>query len=122
MVSIKRLFKSFHYASRGIMLAWKSEQSFRVQVCAALVVLLLIWWFAVPLWQAIALVLLIISVLTLELINSVLERFVDVFKPRLHHMVHDIKDLMAGAVLIASLGALIVGLLIFLPYFFARGV
>ncbi|MBI4135317.1 diacylglycerol kinase [Candidatus Uhrbacteria bacterium] len=118
MLSIKRLFKSFHYASRGIAVAWKSEQSFRVQVFAALIVLLLIWWFTVPLWQAIALLLLIILVLTLELINSILERFVDVFKPRIHPMVQEIKDLMAGAVLIASVGALIVGLLIFLPYFF----
>ncbi len=99
-------------------MAWKSEQSFRVQVFAALIVLLLIWWFTVPLWQAIALLLLIILVLTLELINSILERFVDVFKPRIHPMVQEIKDLMAGAVLIASVGALIVGLLIFLPYFF----
>lgn len=118
MLSVKRLFKSFHYASRGILIAWQTEQSFRVQVFAAAVVLLLIWYFAVPLWQAIALILLIILVLTLEIINSILERFVDVFKPRLHHMVHDIKDLMAGAVLIASVGALIVGLLIFLPYLF----
>lgn len=118
MLSLRRLFKSFHYASRGILVAWKSEQSFRVQVCAALAVLALIWYFAVPLWQAIALLLLIILVLTLEIINSILERFVDIFKPRLHHMVEEIKDLMAGAVLIASLGAFIVGLLIFVPYFF----
>jgi len=117
MLSITRLLKSFHYASRGIGIAWKSEQSFRVQVFAALVVLLLIWWLALPLGQAIALLLLIILVLTLELINSILERFVDVFKPRIHPMVEEIKDLMAGAVLIASLGALIVGLLIFVPYF-----
>lgn len=117
MLSIRRLFKSFHYASRGIAVAWRSEQSFRVQVFAALVVLLLIWWFALPLWQAVALLLLIILVLTLELINSILERFVDVFKPRIHPMVQEIKDLMAGAVLIASLGALVVGALILGPYF-----
>lgn len=117
MLSIRRLFKSFHYASRGIAVAWKSEQSFRVQVCAAIVAITLMAWVRVTAWQAIALILLIVLVLTLEIINSILERFVDIFKPRLHHMVHEIKDLMAGAVLIASLGALIVGLLIFLPYF-----
>lgn len=116
MVSIRRLLKSFNYASRGIAIAWRSEQSFRIQVIAAAVVLGLMGWFHVALWQAIALLLLIILVLTLEIINSILERFVDVFKPRLHHMVEEIKDLMAGAVLIASCGALIVGLLIFLPY------
>lgn len=117
MLSIKRLVKSFHYASRGIFLAWRLEQSFRLQVCAAAVVVAAMFWFRIKLGEAIALLLLIILVLTLELINSILERFVDVFKPRIHPMVEEIKDLMAGAVLIASLGALIVGLLIFGPYF-----
>lgn len=117
MLSIRRLLKSFHYASRGIGIAWQYEQSFRIQTLAALVVVFLIFWLAVPLWQAVALLLLIILVLTLELINSILERFVDVFKPRIHPMVQEIKDLMAGAVLIASVGALIVGFLIFAPYF-----
>ncbi|MBI2552291.1 diacylglycerol kinase family protein [Candidatus Uhrbacteria bacterium] len=117
MLSIRRLIKSFHYASRGIAVAWQREQSFRVQIFSALVVIALIIWFRVPPWQTVALVMLIILVLTLEIINSILERFVDVFKPRIHPMVEEIKDLMAGAVLIASLGALIVGLLIFVPYF-----
>src|SRR3989338_5757149 len=117
MLSIRRLFKSFHYASRCIAIAWKYEQSFRIQVTAALVATALMIWLSVTLWQAIALILLIILVLTLELINSILERFVDVFKPRIHPMVEEIKDLMAGAVLIASVGALVVGLLIFMPYF-----
>ncbi|KKW17389.1 MAG: Diacylglycerol kinase [Candidatus Magasanikbacteria bacterium GW2011_GWA2_50_22] len=116
MLSLRRLFKSFHYASRGIAIAWQYEQSFRVQVFAALAVIFLIFWFKVLLWQAVALLLLIILVLTLELINSILERFIDVLKPRIHPMVEEIKDLMAGAVLIASLGALIVGLLILSPY------
>ncbi len=119
MLSIKRLFKSFHYASRGIALAWRAEQSFRIQALAAFIVIILIFWFAVPLWQAVALLLLIILVLTLEIINSILERFVDVFKPRIHPMVEEIKDLMAGAVLIASVGALTVGILILGPYFFS---
>ena len=116
MLSIKRLIKSFHYASRGIGIAWRYEQSFRIQAIAAAVVVALIFWFKVALGETIALILLIILVLTLEIINSILERFVDVFKPRIHPMVQEIKDLMAGAVLIASVGALIVGALILGPY------
>lgn len=117
MMSIKRLFNSFKYAGRGIRIAWRSEQSFRIQVIAAAAVLGLIMWFDVQRAHAIILLLLIIFVLTLEIVNSILERFVDVFKPRIHPMVEEIKDLMAGAVLVASLGSLIVGLLIFVPYF-----
>lgn len=117
MLNIPRLIKSFRYALRGLFIAWQQEQSFRIQVVSALVVVGLMIWFPLPLWQIIALLLLMVFVLALELINSILERFVDVFKPRIHPIVEEIKDLMAGAVLIASLGALIVGFLIFVPYF-----
>jgi diacylglycerol kinase len=55
-------------------------------------------------------------VLVLEIINSIFERIVDVYKPRLNPYVRDIKDMMAAAVLIASLGAAIIGLMIFIPY------
>ena len=40
----------------------------------------------------------------------------DMMKPRVHPYVRVIKDLVAGSVLIAAIGALIAGLLIFLPY------
>lgn len=67
-------------------------------------------------WERIALSLVITLVLVLELINTIMEKIVDILKPRIHHYVEIIKDMMAAAVLIASLGALAVGLLIFLPY------
>jgi len=56
-------------------------------------------------------------IFVLELINSVLERLVDVLKPRLHPYVESIKDMMATVVLIFSIGAILIGLLIFTPYF-----
>jgi undecaprenol kinase len=56
-------------------------------------------------------------VLAMELLNTALEYFTDLLKPRLHHYVLVIKDTMAAAVLITSLGALIIGLIIFIPHF-----
>ena len=56
------------------------------------------------------------TVLVLELLNSSIERLVDLAKPRLHEEAGTIKDLMAGAVLLASMVAVIVGILIFWPY------
>jgi len=116
MFSLKRLFRSFRCAAKGIWIALRYEQSFRVQLCVAAVVIFLIFYFQVKLWEAVALLLLVISVLTLELLNSILERIVDVLKPRIHPYVEEVKDLMAGAVLIAAIGALVIGLLILLPY------
>jgi diacylglycerol kinase len=58
------------------------------------------------------------TVLVLELINSSMERLVDLVKPQLHESARDIKDLMAAAVLMASFFAVLIGLMIFLPSFF----
>lgn len=76
--------------------------------------------FAFPLvaWQRVAVWFVVMTVLVLELVNSAVERIVDLVKPQLHSCARDIKDLMAGAVLIASLFAVLVGLMIFLPSFF----
>src|SRR3989338_9253684 len=103
--------RSVHHALRGIRLAFLSERSFRLQSVAALFVVFAMLLFPLRLYERILLLLLIGSVLVLELINSVFERLVDAFKPRMHPLVKDIKDLMAAAVLVASCIAAIVGTL-----------
>ena len=79
-------------------------------------VLLLAAFFGVRIYEWILLILLIGAVWTLELVNSIIERLADAFKPRLHSYVKDVKDIMAAAVLIASLIAGAVGITIFYPY------
>lgn len=118
MLSLKLFFRSFYYAARGVRVAWKQEQSFRIQILIAAVVIFLIFYLQVVAWQAVALLLLTVFVLVLELLNSTLERMIDVFKPRLHPYVEDIKDIMAATVLVASIGSLIIGLIILWPYLF----
>jgi diacylglycerol kinase len=55
-------------------------------------------------------------VFILEMINTIVERLLDVLKPRLHEYVKDIKDIMSAMVLISALSSVAVGLIIFLPY------
>jgi diacylglycerol kinase len=52
----------------------------------------------------------------MEILNTALEKFTDLLKPRLHHYVSYIKDIMAGGVLITAIGALVGGGLLFYPY------
>ena len=108
--------RSLHHALRGIRLAFLSERSFRLQTIAAIFVIIAMLAFPLRLQERILLLLLIGSILVLELINSVFERLVDAFKPRIHPLVKDMKDLMAAAVLVASCIAAIVGTLIFFPH------
>lgn len=115
MIHVGRFLKSVKHALRGVYVVYASEQSFRIQIMVAILVLMAGAIFHVKIYEWILLVLLIGSVLTLELINSIFERIVDSFKPRIHPIVKDVKDIMAGAVLIASIASSIVGIMIFFP-------
>jgi diacylglycerol kinase len=118
MFKLKRLIKSFQYAFRGLRHALRWEQSLQVQLIISLVVIFLMFYFPTRRLEKVALVLVIMGVLTLELINTIFERLSDVLKPRIHDYIRDIKDIMAAAVLVASIGALIIGILILGPYIF----
>jgi diacylglycerol kinase len=117
ILDVKRLLKSFRYAWRGFWYVIRTEQNVRLHVVAVFVVIFLMVYFQVSLWQAVILVLVMTLVLTLELINTIFEKMVDVLQPRMHHYVGVIKDVMAAAVLVSSIGAVIIGILIFAPYF-----
>ncbi|MBI5023049.1 MAG: diacylglycerol kinase [Candidatus Magasanikbacteria bacterium] len=116
MFHFRKIMRSFHYALKGLFLIFKEEQSFRVQVVAAVVVVVIMFVFPTKNWEKVALILVTSWVLVLELINSILERMADILKPRMHLGVEAVKDIMAAAVFIASFTALIIGLIIFIPY------
>jgi len=88
-----------------------------IQSIAGLVVIILGWYFRIEVEKWLILILVIGLVILMELINSAVERITDVLKPRLDSYVKEIKDIMAAAVMLASVIAIIVGLIIFLPYF-----
>lgn len=116
MIELNRLVKSFSHALRGVCVVFKAEQSFRIQTSVAFFVFLFALFFHIEAFEWIILLLLVGSVLILELINSIFERIVDAFKPRIHPVVKDIKDIMAGAVLFGSLISLFIGMIIFFPH------
>ena len=116
MINIKRLARSFQYALKGLIKTFKEEQNLKVQTAAGLLVLLLAWQLKVSLLEWTVLILAIGLVILMEIVNSAVERVTDVLKPRINGYVKEIKDIMAAAVMLASLVALIVGLIIFWPY------
>ena len=73
-------------------------------------------YFCIERWELAALVLTILLVLALEIINTIFERVIDVCVPRSHPYAKQIKDMMAGAVLLACLGSVAEGVIIFLPH------
>ena len=117
MIYIKKFIRSLNSAKNGIYSVFASEQNFRIQTYSAVVVILLAILFKVSKLEWMILLLLIMLVLLTEIVNTAIEKFNDLLKPRLHHYVHVIKDIMAGSVLLVSVISFIIGLIIFLPYF-----
>jgi undecaprenol kinase len=107
--------RSFGHAWRGLLVCFRGERSFRVQVAVALAVTASMFIFPLTRNERLILLVVIAWVLVLELMNSSVERLVDIFKPRLDEYAKEVKDLMAGAVLLASLFALVIGAMIFVP-------
>jgi diacylglycerol kinase len=108
--------KSVSYAWRGICYVFRHEQNFRVQVAVGIFVSLAAYWFPLSRIELLLVFGLIMGVLILEILNSVIEKFVDIVKPRLTYQVKIVKDMMAASVLIASIGAAIIGCIIFIPH------
>lgn len=115
-MNCRQLKKSFWYAWRGLASTYKSEQNFRIQVWVAFFVACLSFYFRVTSREWIIILLVSSLILLLELLNTALEKVVDVLEPKIHHYVSLIKDVMAAAVFLASLTAVIIGLIIFYPY------
>lgn len=107
---------SIRHAIRGVRYAFLRERNFQIELAFAALAAALA--FSLPLSQAerAAIFLVIALVLPMELLNTACERVMDMLKPGIHPYAKTVKDLAAGAVLIASLLAGLVGVAIFLPH------
>lgn len=114
---MSRLSKSFVHAARGLGYTFAHEGNFRVHTAAALVVLILGAWVRVSAREWATLILVMVLVMALELVNTAVEKILDSVHPRLRATVGLAKDILAGAVLLAAAAAVLVGGLIFIPYF-----
>lgn len=115
-ISFKRLKKSFYCAFRGLKIALLREQTFRIHVVLnTSVMVVLLVYFPLSISEKAVVVLAIFFVLILELINTVFERVIDIFHPKVNPRIRIIKDMMAGVVLLGSVGAAIIAFLIFGP-------
>jgi diacylglycerol kinase len=118
MIRIKRLLKSFRYAFKGLARVFREEQNIKIQSFAGILVVLVGLFFGVSRADWLILIITISVVILMEILNSAVERVTDLLKPRLDIYVKEIKDIMAAAVMFASLSSVVIGLIIFWPYLF----
>ncbi len=111
-----RLLKSFIYAFRGLKKAFCEEQNLRVQAIIGIITTIAGFILKIKPLEWCLLIFAVFLVILMEMLNSAVERMADVLKPRIHEYVKEIKDIMAAAVLLSGILAIIIGLIIFIPY------
>lgn len=112
-IAQSKLWRSFHHAFEGIMYATRTQPNMRVHLIIAALVLLATLVLRLERAYVVAVVVLIALVLSLELVNTAVEAIVDLLTVVHHPLAKTAKDAAAGAVLVAALGAVIAGYLIF---------
>lgn len=99
---IRRFFKSFKYAFKGVASSILCERNMRIHMCAAFYVLIFMQFYDLSAGEKAIVFLTIGSVISLEIINTAIEAVVDLCSPDYHPLAKKAKDLSAGAVLISA--------------------
>ena len=112
---MKKLIRSFGYAFKGLAFAATSQLNFRIHLFFSAAVILLGLALHITTQQWLWIGLCITLVLITEVFNTMIETLTDIVSPGYNEKAGHIKDMSAGAVLIAALFALLTGIIIFLP-------
>ena len=110
-----KLIRSIGYALAGIGCFFKQDRNGQLQLVVALASITAGWLLQIPPTHWMILIACITAVLSLEMVNASLEKLCDLVEPSIHPQIKLIKDLAAGAVLLAAITSVIIGFFLFLP-------
>ncbi len=117
IIVMKKLIRSFRWAINGICTVWREEANFRIEVTVIVIIVALGAWLQFSQLEWIIIVGCISAVLAAEMVNTAVEDLCNKVEPKTDPIIGKIKDIMAGFVLTVSLGATIVGVILFSNYF-----
>ena len=108
----KPFHKRLGFALTGIAEGWRNERSFRTHAFSAVAAIAALCILRpAPIWWAV-IILTIALILSAELVNAAFEGLIDHLHPDIHPRIRIVKDMAAGAVLIAALGSLVIAALL----------
>jgi undecaprenol kinase len=114
--SYRKFFRSFFYAFRGLYNLVRTEQNARVHLAASIILGICAFAFQLSRVEVAILFFAVVLVFAIEIINTAIEKLLDIVHPENHDQIAYVKDALAGAVLIAALIALGVGFFVFYPH------
>lgn len=112
---VKNLRESFRCALCGLIDAWQSERNMRIHTLAAALAVGVGFWLKLDRVEWLFLLSAIFLVTTMEMLNTALERVVELFTQEYHPLARLAKNAAAGAALLATLYALAVAALVLFP-------
>ena len=118
-ISFKRLIKSFGYAVHGLRLMVFNEQNAKIHLFAIVIVVIAGYYFRLSTAEWMMIVIVSGGVFAAEAFNTSIEALSDTIAPEYNKNIKQVKDFAAGAVLVVSVTAIIVGLIVFLPKIYA---
>ena len=107
---------TFSNAIAGIIEALKSEKNMRFHLFCSIIVLLVSYYFSITKTEWLFILFAIGGIFALELMNSAIERVVDLVTAEYHPLAKQAKDLAAGAVFVYAVLSVAIGFIIFFPY------
>jgi diacylglycerol kinase len=108
--------QSFKYAFNGFIHLFKNENNFKIHILAALLTILIGVWVRFSYIEWIVIIFCIGLVLTMEGLNSAIEKTIDLISPKFNTKAGIAKDISAAAVLIATLMAVVVGMIVLIHH------
>jgi len=114
---MRQFIESFSHAFDGLCFVWKEEKNFRIQVIIGILVIVVMGIFGFSYLEMSMFIVAITLVLTAETINTTFEDTLNKMQPEHDPVVGKIKDISAGIVVLCVLGAICIGILIFLSHF-----
>lgn len=114
---MNKLLKSFGWAVQGIVSVWREEINFRLEFYIGIIAVVVAIILGFTRLDSILLGMVILAVLGAEIVNTAIEDLCNRINPEHDQIIGKIKDIMAGFVLIVSIGALIIGIMLFSGYF-----
>lgn len=113
---MRKFFKSLRNALNGLKIVSLEERNFQIHIVAGVAAIILGLALDISQTEMMLLIVAVVFVLASEAINTALEDLCDIVEPRPDPLIGKIKDISAGFVLISVLGAVAIGVMVFLPY------
>ena len=110
------LIKSFGFAIEGIKLAYKYNRNIRIHTVIAIIAIILCFIFGLNNYETGIIIVAIALVICAEMVNTVIEEMVDLIIQEHREQARIAKDVGAGMVLVCSIGAVIIGVIVFIPH------